>query len=163
MKKGIFYIPCYPKETKLDKIVNEIKTSVIFCDKNNFKEAYFGEHLADKYEKITSSLNMISALSLLTKKIELSSLTTNVTFYNPSVLASHISLVDNMCKGRLKLGIGSGSNISDVESVDLINDNNREKMFEILLLIKKLFKARKLVNFKTKILRFPQLKKEIKI
>lgn len=159
MKKGIFYIPCYPKETKLDKIVNEIKTSVIFCDKNNFKEAYFGEHLADKYEKITSSLNMISALSLLTKKIELSSLTTNVTFYNPSVLASHISLVDNMCKGRLKLGIGSGSNISDVESVDLINDNNREKMFEILLLIKKLFKSRKLVNFKTKNFKVSTIKK----
>ena len=135
MKKGIFYIPCYPKETKLDKIVNEIKTSVIFCDKNNFKEAYFGEHLADKYENYIKFEHDISIV-VTNKKIELSSLTTNVTFYNPSVLASHISLVDNMCKGRLKLGIGSGSNISDVESVDLINDNNREKMFEILLLIK---------------------------
>ena len=83
MKKGIFYIPCYPKETKLDKIVNEIKSSVIFCDKHNFKEAYFGEHLADKYEKITSSLNIISAISLLTKKIKLSSLTTNITLIPP--------------------------------------------------------------------------------
>ncbi len=159
MKKGIFYIPCYPKKTKLDKIVNEIKASVIFCDKNNFKEAYFGEHLADKYEKITSSLNMISALSLLTKKIELSSLTTNITFYNPSVLASHISLIDNMCKGRLKLGIGSGSNISDVESVNLINDDNRGKMIEILLIIKKLFKSRNLVNLKTKNFKVSTIKK----
>ena len=74
-------------------------------------------------------------------------------------MASHISLVDNMCKGRLKLGIGSGSNISDVESVDLINDNNREKMFEILLLIKKLFKSRKLVNFKTKNFKVSTIKK----
>ena len=51
-------------------------------DNNNFKEAYFGEHLADKYEKITSSLNMISAISSITNKIQLSSLTTNLTFYN---------------------------------------------------------------------------------
>ena len=91
MKKGIFYIPCYPREAKLDKIVDEITSSVIFCDKNNFKEAYFGEHLADKYEKITSSLNIISAMSKVTNKIKLGSLTTNLTFYHPSVLASHIS------------------------------------------------------------------------
>ena len=159
MKKGIFYLPCYPKETKLDKIVNEIKSSVVFCDKNNFKEAYFGEHLADKYEKITSSLNMISAISLLTKKIELSSLTTNITFYNPSVLASHIALVDNMCKGRLKLGIGSGSNISDVESVNLINDDNKGKIIEILSIIKKLFKSKNLVNLKTKNFKVSTIKK----
>ena len=150
MKKGIFYIPCYPKETKLDKIVNETKSSVVFCDNNNFKEAYFGEHLADKYEKITSSLNMISAISSITNKIQLSSLTTNLTFYNPSVLASHISLVDNMCKGRLKLGIGSGSNISDVESVNLLDDDNRGRMIEILEIIKKLFKSKNLVNLNTK-------------
>ena len=55
--------------TGFNKIVNEIKSSVIFCDKHNFKEAYFGEHLADKYEKITSSLNIISAISLLTKLV----------------------------------------------------------------------------------------------
>ena len=159
MKKGIFYIPCYPKETRLDKIVNEIKSSVVFCDNNDFKEAYFGEHLADKYEKITSSLNMISAISSITSKIKLSSLTTNLTFYNPSVLASHIALVDNMCKGRLKLGIGSGSNISDVESVNLINDDNRGKMIEILAIIKKLFKSKNLVNLNTKNFKVSTIKK----
>ena len=69
MKKGIFYIPCYPKNTKLETIIEEIRKSVVFCDGNNFKEAYFGEHLADRYEKITSSLNIIASLSFLTKKI----------------------------------------------------------------------------------------------
>ncbi len=150
MKKGIFYIPCYPREAKLDKIVDEITSSVIFCDKNNFKEAYFGEHLADKYEKITSSLNIISAMSKVTNKIKLGSLTTNLTFYHPSVLASHISLVDNMCKGRLLLGIGAGSNMSDVESVGMINEDNRNRMLEELSLIKKLLNLKKLANFKTK-------------
>ena len=54
--------------------------------------------LSLNFSEITSSLNMISAISLLTKRIKLSSLTTNITFYNPSVLASHIALVDNLCK-----------------------------------------------------------------
>jgi hypothetical protein len=150
MNKSIFYIPCYPKKTDLYKIIEEIKNSVTFCDKNNFKEAYFGEHLADKYEKITSSLNIISAISTITKKIKLASLTTNLTFYHPSVLASHLSLIDNLCKGRLVLGIGSGSNISDVESLNLIKDDNRSKMYEILSLIKKLLKSKNLVNLKSK-------------
>ena len=150
MKKGIFYIPCYPKKTELHQIVEEIKESVIFCDKNNFKDSYFGEHLADKYEKITSSLSIISAVSTLTKKISLASLTTNLTFYHPSVLAAHLSLIDNLSKGRFVLGIGSGSNISDVESLDLIGEDNRYKMYEILSLTKKLLKSKSLVNLKSK-------------
>ena len=51
---------------------------------------------------------MVSTLSKLTKNIKLGTLTTNLNFYNPSVAASLISMVDNLTKGRLILGIGSG-------------------------------------------------------
>ena len=75
------------------------------------------------------------------------------------MLASHIALVDNLCKGRLNLGIGSGSNISDVESVNLIDQDNRGKMVEILSIIMKLFKSKNLVNLKTKNFKVSTIKK----
>ena len=70
MKKSVFYIPCYPKNTKTNKILNEIKQSILICDENNFEEAFFGEHIADKHEKVSSSLMIAASLALLTKKIK---------------------------------------------------------------------------------------------
>ena len=70
MKKSVFYIPCYPKNTKTNKILNEIKQSILICDENNFEEAFFGEHIADKHEKVSSSLMIAASLALLTKKIQ---------------------------------------------------------------------------------------------
>ena len=57
------------------------------------------------------------------------------------MLASHIALVDNLCKGRLNLGIGSGSNISDVESVNLIDQDNRARWLKYCGIMK-LFKSK---------------------
>ena len=50
----------------------------ILClaDKFGVDEAYFGEHITDKHEKIASSLMMVSTLS--TKKIKLGTLTVNL-------------------------------------------------------------------------------------
>ena len=45
---------------------------------------------------------MIAAsLALMTKKIKLGTLTTNLNFYHPSILAAQIALIDNLSKGRL--------------------------------------------------------------
>ena len=150
MKKSVFYIPCYPKNTKTNKILNEIIQSILICDKNNFVEAFFGEHIADKHEKISSSLMIAASLALLTKKIKLGTLTTNLNFYHPSILAAQIALIDNLSKGRLILGVGSGSNRSDVELNNLIDENNYLLSLEVLEIVKKLLVAKGLINITSK-------------
>ena len=117
MKKGIFYIPCYPQKAKTSLILDEIKESIKLCEKNNFNEAFFGEHLADKHEKISSSLMMISAVSSITKNIKLGSLTTNLNFYHPAVLASQISMIDNLIKGKLCHPSSCGKNAGTYECI----------------------------------------------
>ena len=67
MKKSVFYIPCYPKNTKTYKIIEQIKQSILLCDRSGFEEAFFGEHIADKHEKISSSLMIAASLALMTK------------------------------------------------------------------------------------------------
>ena len=150
MKKSVFYIPCYPKNVKTYKIIDEIRQSILMCDGHGFEEAFFGEHIADKHEKISSSLMIAASLAFITKKIKLGTLTTNLNFYHPSVLAAQVALIDNLSKGRLILGIGSGSNRSDVELNGLIDENNYLLSLEILDIVKKLLSNNQLINITSK-------------
>ena len=65
-----------------DLLFDEIIDQTITSEKLGLSEAFFGEHITDKHEKISSSLSMVSALSRVTKKINLGTLTTNLNFLN---------------------------------------------------------------------------------
>ena len=150
MKKGLFSIPIYNQNIPLDQITDEITQQVIDSEKWGIKEAFFGEHISDKHEKITSSLLMAATMSKLTKKIKLGTLTTNLNFNNPAISASLISMVDNLSKGRLMLGIGSGANNSDKEAVGLLDTKGHELTLESLKIIKKILFSRTFNRYKTK-------------
>ncbi len=150
MNKGIFSIPVYKKNVSMDLVIDEIIGQTIQAEKWGLDEAFFGEHITDMHEKITSSLLMVSTLSRLTEKIKLGTLTTNLNFYKPAVIASMIAMADNLSKGRLMLGIGSGANMSDIESIGFAEKNNHSLMLEIEQILQKIFKSQKLVNIKSK-------------
>ena len=92
---------------------------------------------------------MVSALSRITKKINLGTLTTNLNFFKPATIAAIISQVDNLTKGRLLLGVGSGANRSDVEAVDMLEKDNHKIMLETLDILKKIFFSMSDINIKT--------------
>lgn len=150
MKKGIFYIPLYSQKKNFSEILDEIKETLLFADKKKFSEAYFGEHLTDKHEKITSSIMMVAAASSYTNYTKLGTLTTNLNFYPPAVSAAQISLADNMSKGRLMLGIGSGANNSDKEVVGKLSSNNYSIMLESYQIIKKILYKKNFSEYKSK-------------
>jgi len=139
MNKGIFFIPINDQNKKNDLLFDEIISKTINAEKWGLNEAFFGEHITDRHEKISSSLSMISALSYLTKNIKLGTLTTNLNFFNPATIAAIISQVDNLTKGRLMLGVGSGANKSDIEAVEMLEKDNHKIMLEILGILKKIF------------------------
>ena len=150
MEKGILSIPIYKQNVSLENVLKEILNYTIEADKLHIDEAFFGEHLTDRHEKIPSSLMMVSALSQVTNKIRLGTLTTNLNFYNPSVLASLIAMVDNLSKGRLILGIGSGANQTDLEAIGSLEKKNYEIMLEYYEIIKKLLKTNDVIDIKSK-------------
>lgn len=149
MNKGIFFIPVNDQNKKNDVLFDEIISQTIEAEKWGIKEAFFGEHITDKHEKISSSLSMVSALSHLTKNIKLGTLTTNLNFFKPATISAIISQVDNLTKGRLMLGVGSGANRSDVEAVDMLEENNHKIMLEILGILKKIFYEKDRLKVKT--------------
>ena len=88
MNKGIFFIPVNDQTVRNDIIFDQVISETTFADKNGFTEAFFGEHITDLHEKISSSLMMVSALSKLTNKIKLGTLTTNLNFHKPATLSA---------------------------------------------------------------------------
>ena len=150
MKRGIFFIPIDRPNVDYSKVLEKIKNETVLCDKHGLNEAFFGEHLTDSYEKLSSSLMMVATLSHLTKKIKLGTLTSNVTFYNPGVISCLISTADNLSKGRLMLGVGSGSNPSDVEFVGNEKKNNFDLIPQYLNIINKVLSSKDIINHKTK-------------
>ena len=123
MQKGILFIPIDYRDKKPDVLFDEIIDQCNIVENFKFQEAFFGEHITDKYEKIMSSLMMVSSIAMITKKIKLGTLTSNLNFHKPAVISAMISQADHLSKGRLILGIGSGANMSDVEAADLLEDN----------------------------------------
>ena len=71
MNKDLLSIPVYSQEVTMSKIFDEVADQVVNGEKWGLNEAFFGEHITDRHEKITSSLLMVSALSRMTKKINL--------------------------------------------------------------------------------------------
>lgn len=139
MNKGILFIPVDKQNKESSKLFDEIVNQTLASEKWGLKEAFFGEHITDMHEKISSSIMMISALSKLTNKIKLGTLTTNLNFYKPAVIAAAISQADNLSKGRLILGVGSGANLSDLESIGMMNENNHKLMLESLEILNEIF------------------------
>ena len=149
MNKGIFSIPVYSQKTPMNVVLTEIKDQVVNSEKWGLQEAFFGEHITDKHEKISSSLLMVSALSCLTEKIKLGTLTTNLNFYKPAVIAAMIAMADNLSKGTLLLGIGSGANMSDIEAINSEDINNHAITIETIEIIKELLNSKDLVNIQS--------------
>ena len=149
MKKGLFSIPIYSQNIPFDQITDEITHQVVNSEKWGINEAFFGEHITDRHEKVTSSLLMAAAASTVTKNLKLGTLTSNLNFYNPAISAAHISMVDNLSKGRLLLGIGAGANNSDKEAVGCLKKDNHKLMLESYQIIKKILYNKKFDFYKT--------------
>jgi alkanesulfonate monooxygenase SsuD/methylene tetrahydromethanopterin reductase-like flavin-dependent oxidoreductase (luciferase family) len=149
MNKGIFFIPINKQDKENDILLDEIVSETINAEKFGIQEAFYGEHITDKHEKISSSLMMVSALTTVTNNIKLGTLTTNLNFHKPATLAAMISQVDNLSKGRLMLGIGCGANMSDVEAIDMLDKNNHKIMLETFDILKKIFNKKSPFNIET--------------
>ena len=76
--------------------------------------------MTDEHERISSSLLFISSLIHKTKNINLGTGTLNLPHHNPAQLASDIAMIDHISAGRLIVGIGPGSLVSDMEAFNTI-------------------------------------------
>jgi alkanesulfonate monooxygenase SsuD/methylene tetrahydromethanopterin reductase-like flavin-dependent oxidoreductase (luciferase family) len=128
MDLGFFTMPVHPPHRPQFETLREDFEMTILADQLGFKEGFFGEHITDKAENVTSSLIFIAWLLEQTKDIILGTGTVNIPNHHPARVAAEVAMVDHMAKGRFLFGVSPGGLMSDAEVFGNL-ENDRTAMF----------------------------------
>ncbi len=128
MDLGFFTMPIHPKHRKPSVTLREDRELALLADELGYTEGYFGEHVTDQAENITSGLIFIAWVLNETKRIKLGTGTVNLPNHHPAMVAAEVAMVDHMAEGRFLFGISPGGLISDAEVFGNL-DNDRTAMF----------------------------------
>ena len=128
MKLGFFTMPIHPLGRSMTETLKEDRELALVADRLGFTEGFFGEHVSDAAETITSSLLFIAWLLNETKTIKLGTGTLNLPNHHPAAVAAQVAMVDHMAEGRFLLGISPGGLLSDAEVFGNL-DKDRTAMF----------------------------------
>ncbi len=128
MKLGFFTMPIHPVGRPLRETLAEDRELAVVAERNGFVEGFYGEHITDAAETITSSLIFIAWALSATKTIKLGSGTVNLPNHHPAMVAAEVAMLDHMADGRFLFGISPGGLLSDAEVFGNL-DKDRTAMF----------------------------------
>lgn len=121
-------MPIHPPQRSYAETLREDRELAVLADQLGFIEGFFGEHVTDLAENITSSLIFVAWVLEATTNIKLGTGTVNLPSHHPAKLAAEVAMVDHMARGRFLLGISPGGLLSDAEAFENL-DRNRNAMF----------------------------------
>lgn len=103
MRLGIALLPAPP----WDEVVSQVLT----VEQGGFDILMTGDHMrhpTDPEVEFLDGWSVLAAWAALTSRVRLAMLVSNVIYRNPALLARQAAAVDQISRGRLDLGIGSG-------------------------------------------------------
>ncbi len=115
MHLGFFIMPIHPPGRNYTDTLKEDRELTLFAEELGFTEGFFGEHITDAAETITSGLIFIASLLHATRTITLGTGTVNLPNHHPAMVAAEVAMVDHMAEGRFIFGISPGGLLSDAE------------------------------------------------
>ena len=87
-----------------------IRDSSLLAEKLGFGSVWFADHLMlGRDWEILEAWTVLSAIAAITSRIKIGSLVNNALIRNPALFAKMTSTLDLVSKGRLIVGVGSGS------------------------------------------------------
>ncbi|MBM3944643.1 MAG: LLM class flavin-dependent oxidoreductase [SAR202 cluster bacterium] len=108
MKLGFFTMPLHPPGADPAKTYDDDLEHLVTLDKLGYQEAWIGEHFTTVWENIPAPDMFIAKALGMTKNIRLGTGVTCMPNHNPFMIAHRIAQLDNMAKGRINWGVGSG-------------------------------------------------------
>ena len=115
LKLGLFSMPVHLPDRNLADALQEDRELVILADQLGFTEAWMGEHFTSVGEPIPSPLIFNATLLDAAPNIMLGTGVICLPQQHPAVVAAHVALLDQLSRGRVIFGIGSGGLSSDWE------------------------------------------------
>jgi alkanesulfonate monooxygenase SsuD/methylene tetrahydromethanopterin reductase-like flavin-dependent oxidoreductase (luciferase family) len=128
MRLGFFTMPMHGMERDWAQTLKEDRETVILADRLGFHDAFIGEHLTDRMERVTNSMMFLASLVSDTKTIKLATGTSNLSQSHPVLVASQAAMLDHLAEGRFIFGISPGALSTDAEALGIL-DEDRNRMF----------------------------------
>jgi len=106
----------------------------VLAEALGFDEVWLTEHNFTGESVYCDPIPFAAALAMRTSRIRIGFAVIQMTLRHPVRLATQLSLLDNLCNGRLDVGIGRGTIFNEYEFVGygLRSDDARERMAETL-------------------------------
>jgi len=131
------------------------------AERVGFDSVWLTEHNFTGESVYSDPIPFASALAMRTEKVRIGFAVIQMALRQPVRLATQLSLLDNLCKGRLDVGVGRGSIFNEYEFIGygLRSDDSRERMQEGLDIVLKAWSGQP-VNHKGKHFEavFPELR-----
>ncbi|WP_428268387.1 LLM class flavin-dependent oxidoreductase [Haliangium sp.] len=108
------------------------------ADRLGFHEFWIGEHHTNGFEPIGSPEMFLAAASQRTSTIMLGTGVSSLPYHNPLTLASRMTQLDHLSKGRAIMGFGPGQLASDAHILGLDPATLRDRMLQAAEVITRL-------------------------
>ena len=89
-------------------VMTQMRAMTVMADQGGFDVAWFAEHHLSNYSISSSPLMVAAHMAPLTQHLRLGPAVIVLPFYEPLRLVEDICLADQLCDGRLVLGLGTG-------------------------------------------------------
>ncbi len=114
------------------RVIDEALQEAILCDQLGMETVWLAEHHFDGNCAYVDPVSFAAALAVATKRIKLGFAVAQMSLHHPVRMAEQLSLIDNLSKGRLIVGLGRGTahNIYDYRGYGLAPEEAQERLLE---------------------------------
>ncbi|MEM7406929.1 MAG: LLM class flavin-dependent oxidoreductase [Pseudomonadota bacterium] len=132
MKIGNFLFPGAMTPEDDQRVIDETLREAQLCDRLGMDMVWLAEHHFDGICAYVDPVSFAAAIASSTKQIGIGFAVAQLSLHHPIRLAEQMSLIDNLSKGRLLVGLGRGTayNIYDYQGYDIDPDEAFERLLE---------------------------------
>ena len=114
--------------------IRDLVTEAAFAEEAGFDGIWLTEHNFTGESVYCDPIPFASVVAARTRRIRIGFAVIQLALRHPIRLATELALLDNLCDGRLDVGVGHGTNYNEYEFVGygLRSDDSRERMEETL-------------------------------
>jgi hypothetical protein len=133
MKLGLFLFHESRDPAADDRVIEEAVQEARLAEDEGMDAVFLVEHHFDGNCAYVDPATFAAALAMATTRIKIGFAVLQTSLYHPLRMAEQISLVDNLSKGRLIVGLGRGSlvNLHEYSGYQIEPDSAQERFEEI--------------------------------
>ena len=116
---------------RYESLIREVQVA----EERGFKYHFTIEHQSTHFGQIQSPMVYLAALALRTKTIKFAQMVLNTTFYHPMRFAMDTAMIDQLSRGRMEVGVGSGPLRFETDRWNLPFSDRRERFPEFMEIV----------------------------